>query len=171
MDHLREAGADSVMIAEDWGTQAETLISPKLWRQVFKPRFAALCAHAHHLGLSVFMHSCGRMTAIIGDLMETGVDLFQFDQPRIHGIDTLEALQKESPVTFWCPVDIQTTLQTKDKILIRQEVNELLDRLWRGQGGFVAGFYSDEPSIGLEPVWQEIACEEFRTQGRRERYV
>ncbi len=165
---MRDAGADSVMIAEDWGTQRQTLISPTLWREMFKPRFADLCSHTHALGLKMFMHSCGKITAIIPDLIEAGVDLFQFDQPRIHGIDTLKEMQELGNVTFWCPVDIQTTLQTKDETLIRQEADELLDKLWRGRGGFIAGFYLDEASIGLEPRWQKIACDEFLQRGRRE---
>jgi hypothetical protein len=158
------------MIAEDWGTQRQTLINPELWREVFKPRFVDLCAHAHALDLKVFMHSCGKITAIIPDLIETGVDLFQFDQPRLHGIDVLGQFQ-DSGVTFWCPVDIQKTLQTRDEMAIRAEAMEMLTKLWRGRGGFVAGFYSDEASIGLEPRWQQIACDEFLQRGRRELLV
>jgi len=169
MKRMMQVGADSVMIAEDWGTQTQTLINPKLWREIFKPRFAELCSYAHSLGLKMFMHSCGKITAIIPDLIETGVDLFQFDQPRIHGIDTLREMQELGNVTFWCPVDIQTTLQTKDETLIRQEVNELLEKLWRGRGGFIAGFYWDETSIGLEPKWQQIASDEFLQRGKREK--
>jgi len=165
---MAKVGADSVMIAEDWGTQLRLLINPKLWREMFKPRFAALCRYAHDLGLSVFMHSCGKITDIIPDLIEVGVDLFQFDQPRIHGIDTLAGFQEQGRVTFWCPVDIQTTLQTRDEAAIRRDVDELLEKLWRGRGGFVAGFYGDELSIGLESKWQEIACDQFLRQGRRE---
>jgi hypothetical protein len=168
---MQAAGADCVMIAEDWGTQTQTLISPALWRKVFKPRFAALCQHAHDLGLVVFMHSCGKMTDIVPDLIETGVDLFQFDQPRIHGLDTLQGWRDAHHVTFWCPVDIQTTLQTKDADRIRAEAKAMLDRLWRGEGGFVAGFYPDEPSIGLEPTWQRIASETFLAFGVAERYA
>lgn len=171
MERMEEAGADSIMIAEDWGTQTQTLISPELWRDVFKSRFGELCSHAHSLGLKTFMHSCGKLTAIVPDLIETGIDLFQFDQPQIHGIDTLEGFQRQGKVTFWCPVDIQTTLQTKDEALIRREVDEMLGKLWRGKGGFVAGFYKDEPSIGLEPKWQRIASEEFLRKGKRERFA
>jgi hypothetical protein len=111
------------------------------------------------------MHSCGKITTIIPDLIESGVDLLQFDQPAIHGIDTLAAFQDAAKVTYWCPVDIQTTLQTKDECAIRQEANEMLEKLWRG-GGFVAGFYGDEHSIGLEPKWQQIASDEFLRTGR-----
>jgi hypothetical protein len=168
MKRLREVGADSIMFCEDWGTQTQTLISPKLWREEFAPRFEVLCSYAHSLGLTVFMHSCGRITAIIPDLVEAGVDLFQFDQPRVHGIDVLSEVQERGRVTFWCPVDIQVTLQTGDEALIRQEVRELLDKLWCGRGGFVAGYYRDNASIGLDPKWQQVACDEFVRRGRRE---
>ncbi|MDI6782961.1 MAG: uroporphyrinogen decarboxylase family protein [bacterium] len=168
MLRMKEAGADSVMFAEDWGTQTQTLISPELWRDEFKPRFTSLCAYAHQLGLKVFMHSCGKITAIIPDLVESGIDVLQFDQPRIHGIDTLSLFQEKNKITFWCPVDIQKTLQTKDEQFIRDEVNELLDKLWKnGQGGFIAGYYGDNASIGLEPKWQEIASDEFLKKGVR----
>jgi hypothetical protein len=52
---MKEAGADSVMTAEDWGTQRPTLINPDLWREVFRPRFVDLCAYARALGLKVFI--------------------------------------------------------------------------------------------------------------------
>jgi hypothetical protein len=166
MRRFCEAGADSVMIAEDWGTQTQTLISPALWREEFKPRFKALCDYAHALDLKFFMHSCGKITAIIPDLIEAGVDLFQFDQPQVHGLDTLRELQALGKVTYWCPVDIQTTLQSRDESLIRAEALAMLEQLWRGRGGFVAGFYMDEASIGLEPRWQQAACDEFLRMGK-----
>lgn len=166
MRGMKEVGADSVMIAEDWGTQTRTLISPDLWRAEFKPRFVMLCNYAHSLGLKVFMHSCGQIGAIVPDLIEAGIDLFQFDQPRLHGLDTLQVWQDQGQVTFWCPVDIQVTLQTKDESLIRQDAGEMIAKLWQGRGGFIAGFYEDNVSIGLEPVWQEIACHEFLKKGR-----
>jgi uroporphyrinogen decarboxylase len=113
------------------------------------------------------MHSCGKITAIIPDLIESGVDLFQFDQPRIHGIDVLGGFQ-DGGVTFWCPVDTQKTFQTREGMAIRAEVNGMLAKLWRGRDGFIAGFTSDEASIGLEPKWQQIACDEFLQRGKRE---
>ncbi len=162
---LKLAGADSIMFWEDWGTQNQLLINPRLWRSEFKPRYRQICGYAHGLGLKVFMHSCGKMTAIIPDLIETGVDLLQFDQPQVHGIETLASFQEDARITFWCGVDIQTTLQTRDEALIRREACEMLARLWRGRGGFVAGYYADEASIGLEPVWQDAAVDEFLRRG------
>jgi uroporphyrinogen decarboxylase len=160
-------GVDSVMFPEDWGTQTQTLISPKLWFEEFYPRFEKLCHLAHVSGVKVFMHSCGQIGAIVPGLIEAGIDLLQFDQPDLHGIDTLAAYQDQARITFWCPVDIQKTLQTRDETIIRHKAQEMLDKLWRGRGGFIAGYYTDNVSIGLEPKWQAIACEAFLEHGLR----
>lgn len=164
------AGADGVMYPEDWGTQNQTLISPAMWRDEFFPRFQKLCGLAHTLGIKVFMHSCGQITAIVPGLIEAGVDLLQFDQPDLHGIDVLAAHQARGRITFWCPVDIQKTLQLRDAGVIRAKAREMLDKLWRGRGGFVAGYYGDNASIGLDPQWQDHACDEFTRHGMRSRY-
>jgi hypothetical protein len=111
------------------------------------------------------MHSCGQNEDIVPGLMEAGVELLQFDQPDLHGLDRLAAHQDRGRITFWCPVDIQKTLQTRDEQTIRARAREMLDKLWRGRGGFIAGFYSDNASIGLETRWQEYACDEFVRRG------
>jgi uroporphyrinogen decarboxylase len=57
-------------------------------------------------------------------------------------------------------------LQTRNEDAIRAEARQLIDKLWCRGGGFVAGFYSDEPSIGLDPKWQQIAMDEFMLAGK-----
>jgi uroporphyrinogen decarboxylase len=156
-----KAGADCIMYPEDWGTQLQIFISPDLWYDEFFPRFEKLFGMAHHYGLKVFMHSCGKIGAIVPGLIKAGVDVLQFDQPDLHGIDNLAAYQKNHKITFWSPVDIQKTLQTKNEMIIRTKAREMLDKLWKGKGGFIAGFYTDNVAIGLEPKWQEIASDEF----------
>jgi hypothetical protein len=164
------AGADCIMFPEDWGTQTQLFINPSMWRQECMPRFVKLCSIAHECGIRVFMHSCGKIGAIVPDLIQAGVDVLQFDQPELHGIDTLASHQKLGKITFWCPVDIQKTLQTKSEQLIRAQARELLDKLWRGRGGFIAGYYTDNIAIGIEPQWQEFACDEFISCGVRGAY-
>ncbi|OGJ89890.1 MAG: hypothetical protein A2487_09175 [Candidatus Raymondbacteria bacterium RifOxyC12_full_50_8] len=165
------AGADSIMFPEDWGTQTATFTGPDLWREEFFPRTKKLCALAHSLGLKVFMHSCGAIGEIIPGLCEAGIDALQFDQPELHGFKNLAAYQKNHQITFWSPVDIQKTLQTKNEAAIRQAARDMLDTIWKGRGGFIAGFYGDNESIGLEQKWQEIASDEFLKWGTRQRYA
>jgi len=69
---------DAVAFFDDWGTQSGLLISPRMWREFFKPRYAHQFALVHRLGLHVYFHSCGQITEIIPDLIEAGVDLLKY---------------------------------------------------------------------------------------------
>jgi len=164
IDRLADAGADAIMFPEDWGTQDRLMIAPEMWREMFKPEFKALAGRAHERGLYVIMHSCGKMTDIIEDLIECGVNCLQFDQPRLHGIDLLSD-RFGGRTAFWCPVDIQTTLQTRSPEAIRREARLLIDKLGRFDGGFIAGYYAGNEAIGLAPAIQDIACKAFVEYG------
>jgi hypothetical protein len=169
--HYAETGVDGVMIWEDWGTQDGLMIDPKLWKSEFYPRFHRLCRLSHEKGIKVVMHSCGQVSSIVPDLIKVGVDVLQFDQPELHGIDTLADYQRQNPVTFWCPVDIQATLHMRDESIIRIKAREMIDKLWQGAGGFIAGYYDENEAIGLEPQWQEYACDEFISHGVRSNFA
>lgn len=157
-------GCDGIVFAEDWGTQAGLMISPDMWREIFKPRFRTLCDTAKKHGLKVFIHSCGKITDIIPDLVEVGIDALLFDQQKVHGLDNLAAYAGK--VTYMCPVDIQDVLQTGDEEQIRGWARQLVDRLWcGGRGGFIADYYGDNTSIGADPQWQAWASDEFVKYG------
>jgi uroporphyrinogen decarboxylase len=134
-----------------------------MWRKMFKPGFERLCSVAHAHGLKVLMHSCGKITVIIPDLIEAGIDVLQFDQPRLHGLD--ELAKYHGQVTFWCPVDIQATLPTQDATLIQADARAMIDKLGGPEGGFIAGYYGGNEAIGLDPKWQDIACQTFTRFG------
>jgi hypothetical protein len=162
VDRYAEIGADGVFFCEDWGTQDRLLVSPAMWRAMFRPDFGRLLTHAHARGLTVWMHSCGCIADIVPDLVDLGMDVLQFDQPDLHGIDHLAEFHDR--VTFWCPVDIQKTLQSGRETTIRAKAREMVDRLGRG-GGLIAKDYPDDFSLGTDPLWQHWAYEEFLTVG------
>ncbi|MBP8638566.1 MAG: hypothetical protein KBI34_05170 [Dictyoglomi bacterium] len=164
MEKFARSGADAVMFAEDWGTQDRLLVSPKSWRELFKPGFIQLCSKAHKLGLYVFMHSCGHIYEIIPDLIEVGIDVLQFDQPALHGVDNL-ARDFGGKVNFWCPVDIQQILPKKDERLIEEFAREMIEKLGAFNGGFIAGYYGSNEALGLDPYWQDVACRAFVKYG------
>ncbi len=164
IDQWARVGADGVMFCEDWGTQDRLMVSPDLWRELFKPDFQLLCDRAHQQGMHVIMHSCGYIYDIVGDLVEVGIDCLQVDQPTLLGIDRLGE-HFGGKVGFWCPVDIQRTLQTRDPEKIRAEAKLLIDRLGSYGGGFVAGRYGSDEALGLDPSVQDIADRAFVEYG------
>jgi len=158
------AGVDGVMTGEDWGTQDRLLVSPRSFREIFKPVFRRLCDVAHEHGLAVWFHSCGYVRDVIGDWLEVGINVCQFDQPELHGLDFL-AEQFGGKMHFWCPVDIQKTLQTRDIPAIEAAARRYVETLGRSGGGFIAGYYGSNEAIGLDPKYQEAACRAFMAAG------
>jgi len=163
---LAEAGADAVMFPEDWGTQDRLLVRPELWRRMFRGGFERLCRTAHEAGLFVIMHSCGYIREVMDELVEAGIDAFQFDQPELYGLENL-AKDFAGRVTFWCPVDIQKSLQSRDEKVIENAARRMVELLGSNGGGFIAGYYGSNEAIGLDPKWQDVACRAFVRYGGR----
>jgi len=161
---LADAGVDGIMSGEDWGTQDRLLVSPKSFREIFKPCFRQLCGAAHSRGLPVWFHSCGHVTEVLEDWVEVGIDVCQFDQPELHGIDYLSE-NFGGRMHFWCPVDIQKTLQTRDEFKIESAAKEYVEKLGCFGGGFIAGYYGSNEALGLEPRYQKVASEAFMKYG------
>jgi hypothetical protein len=168
MDHgirrLAGAGADAVMFGEDWGTQDRLLVSPQVWNRMFRPGYDRLCRTARDCGAFVFIHSCGYIREAMDGMLEAGIDAFQFDQPQLYGVDRL-AKEFAGRTTFWCPVDIQKTLQTRDAALIEADAKLMVERLGGNGGGFIAGYYGNNRALGLDPKWQDVACRAFVKYG------
>lgn len=163
-----DCGVDGVMAGEDWGTQDRLLVSPRCWRRMFKPCFAYLCAAAKSRGLTVWLHSCGHVTEVLDDWVEVGISVCQFDQPELHGIDYLSQ-RFGGRMHFWCPVDIQRALPTRDIGRIRAAAKEYIDKLGRFGGGFIAGYYGSNEALDLPPEYQAAACQAFMEYGQFER--
>jgi Uroporphyrinogen-III decarboxylase len=153
-------GFDGIVIYEDWGIQNSLLISPKLWRNIFKPIYKRLIEYSHKKGLKFFVHSCGYVYDIIEDFIEVGVDVFQFDQPELVGV---EKLSKEfgGRVTFWCPVDIQRIMVTGDRQYIEKEARKMADWFGKFSGGFIAKDYPQWDAIGVKEEWAQWARDVF----------
>jgi len=131
----------AISMFDDWGTQSSMLLSPERWRQLFLEEYRKLFEHIHNNNMYVYFHCCGMVEPIVSDLIEIGVDIINFDQPRLHGIGHL-GQKYAGKVTFCCPVDIQATLPTGNKEVVKSEAIELVRHLHH-HGGFIAKIYRD----------------------------
>ena len=149
-----KAGADAIMIGEDMGTQEGLLFSPEMFREYFKELYTRLLAIAHDYGMKVLLHSCGSNWQIIDDMLDVGIDCFQFDQPMIYDMEWLAGKFKERGGSLWSPVDIQKVLPTGDKDYIEQQTERMCDIF---EGMLLLKNYPDLPGIGVREEWDDWA--------------
>jgi uroporphyrinogen decarboxylase len=140
-------GIDAVSFGDDWGTQNSLMISPQLWREVFKPRFKAQFDLVHQHGMHVYFHSCGYIYDIIPDLIEIGVDIFNLNQPDLLGIENL-GRDFGGKVCFNCPVDHQTVAISGNRKEIFDYVAKLNKCLGCFNGGLI-GNIEEYHSVGM----------------------
>ncbi|QUI23308.1 hypothetical protein HZI73_13880 [Vallitalea pronyensis] len=159
-----QLGFDGVIVYDDWGTQNALLMSPELWREIFKPIYAHIAKEAHNQGLDFFVHSCGYVYDIIEDFIEIGVDVLQFDQPELLGTKNL-AHDFGGRVTFWCPVDIQKVMATGEKSYIENCAKDMFTHFGRFGGGFIAKDYPTWEDINIKDEWAQWARDIFIREG------
>jgi uroporphyrinogen decarboxylase len=145
--HYGRCEIDGISFGDDWGTQNSLMISPSLWRRIFKPRYKEQFELVHSYGKHVYFHCCGNIMEIIPDLIEIGVDILNLNQPDLFGVERL-GREFGGKICFNCPVDHQTVAirGTRDEIF--DYVRRLNHHLGRFQGGFI-GYIEEYHSVGM----------------------
>lgn len=122
-------------MGDDWGTQTALMISPKHWREFFKPVYAAMMEPLRRAKKDISFHSDGFVWEIMWDLIEVGVNNINV-QTQIMGN---EKVGKEfgGQVCFTTDLDRQYLLPWGTREEIRDEVKELMDTLGCFNGGLI----------------------------------
>ncbi len=137
-------GFHGIHFADDWGTQSGLMISPGMWRRLFKPRYARQFALAHELGLHTWYHCCGEFLGIMEDFHEVGVDVLNISQPNVN--DMLEVGRRlRCRQCFLMPISYQTVSIRGTPEEIHAEAQRLFDLLAAPEGGFIG--YVEEYSV------------------------
>jgi hypothetical protein len=138
-------GVDALVFADDWGGQNGLLVAPALWRELFKPLYRDYVEIAHRHGKYAFMHSDGRIEAILPDLVEIGLDALN---AQLFTMD-IESLGERfaGKLTFWGEIDRQRLLPYGPRAAVAAAVRRVRRALWR-EGGVIA---QCEFGIGARP--------------------
>jgi len=145
---------------DDWGTEHSTLISPRQWDGFFRPRYEKIFSAIHDAGWFVWMHSCGKVDALIDRLIDIGVDVLNLQQPRVFDIEAFGE-RFAGRVCFSSLCDIQKTLPWKGAQEIQAEAELLLTHWATPQGGFILSDYGDGEAIGVSLEKKQIMLEAF----------
>ena len=122
--------------ADDWGTQSNLMIPPRIWRAVFKPAYAAMFSKVKDAGLDVWFHSDGCIIEIIPDLIELGVDVLNC-QASVMDLDQL-GREFAGKLAFRTDIDRQNLLPFAEPAEVRDYIVRLFDTLGTPDGGIIA---------------------------------
>jgi len=132
--------ADLISLGDDLGMERGLLFSPKMYRRFFKPRHKLIIDHIKRLSpnLKVFLHSCGSIYSLLGDLVEVGVEVINPVQISAKDMEPAK-LKREfgADLTFWgggC--DTQAILPRATPEQVKDHVRRNIDAFAPG-GGFV----------------------------------
>jgi hypothetical protein len=152
-------GFHGIHFADDWGTQSGLMISPELWRRLFKARYRRQFEHAHRLGLHVWFHCCGNFGQIARDFREIGVDVLNVAQPNVMDIEAL-GRELRGEQCFLMPISYQTVSIQGTPEEIYAEARRLYDLLAVDSGGFI-GYVEEYSCMGMSEENYRACAEAF----------
>lgn len=162
---LVEAGADAIWFGEDLGSQTSTLISPEMWRKMFKPRHQRIINRIKEAnpGIVVIMHSDGAVEPLIDDFIELGVHVYNPVQPNVPGSDPQELKDKYGGrICLFGGIDQQQLLPEGNIEKIREEIKHRIKVLGKDGGYLLAPAHIIQADVSRETVKEIIkAVEEF----------
>ncbi len=147
---LRDFGGkiDAIGFSEDMGGQTGMLLSPQLWRRFLKPHQERMFHKIRSAGKFVYLHSCGNVEPIVGELIEMGVQMLQPIQPETMDIFALKARYGRN-LCFAGGISTQHTLPYGTPADVRAETQRCIDVMGRGGGYVVAPAKPILPGVPL----------------------
>jgi hypothetical protein len=146
---------------DDWGTERAAFVSRPMWDRFFKPRYRRIFDAIHAAGWHVWMHTCGKVDALLDSLIEVGVDVVNLQQPTVFGDLAAFGRRFAGCVCFESLCDIQQTLPFRDADDIRAEAELLLTHWATPDGGFILSDYGDGQAIGVPIEKKQIMLDAF----------
>jgi len=153
-------------MGDDFATQRGMMISPEAWRRFLKPRYASIFDMAKRAGRYVWFHSCGDITAVLGDLIDIGIDVWETVQLHTLPMPPRELKRRYGrQVAFFGGINTQR-LPFVTPQAVRAEVRDVCLAMGAG-GGFICGpdhhIKPDVPPANTVALFDEATA--FRAAG------
>ncbi len=131
--------ADIVRFGDDLGTDHGPFMSPKTYRQIFKPRHKLLTDYVkQNSQMHTFLHSCGSIYKLLPDLIDAGFEIINPVQTIARDMEPKRLKQEfGKDLTFWGGgADTRFTLNRGTPEAVKDNVRSNIEAL-AGGGGFV----------------------------------
>ncbi len=134
-----------IWMYEDLASQDRPFMSPTLFKEFYEKPYRELIGAAHDLGCDFHMHCCGKIDALIPQLIDYGLDALELDSPRMTGYANLRPFRGK--IMFWACVNIQTIYVKGTPGQCEREVWHMMRNLGTPDGGFGAYYYPQTSHI------------------------
>jgi uroporphyrinogen decarboxylase len=154
-EQLVRAGVDAIWLGEDLGSQVSTLISPDMWRRLFRPRHERIIQKlkAINPNIIIIIHSDGAVAPMLEDFIEMGVDVYNPVQPNVPGSDPQELADKYSGrISFFGGIDQQQLLPGGNLAEIEKEMKTRAKILGKNGGYLMAPAHIIQADVSPETV-------------------
>ena len=138
IDQWIERRVHAIFFSDDWGSQQALLMDPDDWRRLYKPAYKAMFDRARSGNAHIWMHLCGNVSSIVGDLIDIGLQVLNPVQPQAMNIKWLSK-EYGGKVCFYGGVDVQKTLTHGTPEDVRSSIHELVDLFGKFNGGYIGG--------------------------------
>jgi uroporphyrinogen decarboxylase len=160
-----KAGVDMIHCGDDVANQKAMTFSPDLWRTMMLSRWRKVWREfkALHPAGKVWYHSDGNVAAIVGELIEAGVDILNPVQPECLDVDALHR-RYGNRLCFDGLIGTQSTMPWGTPQDVRSRVKEIIEKYGRSGGLLVSPTHVLEPEVPIANIEAMCdACREFGT--------
>jgi uroporphyrinogen decarboxylase len=148
-----EAGCDMVHCGDDVGMQQGLMMSPEMWREWLKPRWAKVIKSAKDVNPDIlaWYHSDGDVEPVIDELIDIGFDILNPVQPECMDPARLKRRYGDR-LAFWGCIGTQTTMPFGDPDEVREAVRWTVEKVGYDGGLFIAPTHVLEPDVPWENI-------------------
>ncbi len=147
---IAEENADIIWLGDDFGTQDSLIVSPDIWREFFKPRYATLIETFKSINpdVKIAYHSDGNIEQLLPEYIEIGVDILNAVQPL--SMDPAHLKRRFGKnLSYWGTLDIQEAFPRGTPLDVENEVRQRMKTVAPGGGLILGPSHNFQPDVPL----------------------
>jgi uroporphyrinogen decarboxylase len=150
--YLDEIGdfVEAWWMGDDWGMQTGPIMSPAIFRTIFKPRYRRLIDLVKSkTNAKVCLHTCGATYWVLQDLIDVGVDVVHPLQPTASGNEDPVRIKREygNRLSFYSNIANTTILPHGRPEDVAREVRRKIAALGPGGGYVFSGGHNIQADV------------------------
>lgn len=144
---------DFLWLGDDFAGEATMLLSPSMWRELFKPALKEQVQEARNAGLKVMFHSCGYVAPVYEDFIEIGINAHVGVQTSCPDMSIEELAEKiGGRLVIHGGVDAQKTLVEGDFNHVVEQTRRNIKAFSKCGGYVVSNSHHGMPDIGADKI-------------------